>query len=412
MTASLDVATIKKDFPLLQRDFNGKPLVYVDSAATSQKPRVVIDAMSEYYESYNANTHRGVFGIAEQATNAMEHARENVGSFIGAASSAEVVFTRNATESLNLVAHSWGRTNLRRGDVVVLTELEHHANIVPWHMLREERGIELRFLEIDEQGHLVLDDLANVVDGAKLVSFSAMSNVLGTVTPVRRIADVAHAAGALVCIDACQYVPHLPTDVAELGADLLAFSGHKMCGPTGVGVLWGREALLDAMPPFLGGGGMIRDVTLEGFRPAELPWKFEAGTPAIAEIIGLGAAVDYLRGLGMPAIREHEVELAGYALRTLKGRFGDTIRIYGPTEPHERGAVFSFAFGDLHPHDISQVLDEHGVCVRAGHHCAKPLMRKLGIGATARASLYLYNDESDVDALAEALAAAADFFGF
>ena len=412
MSRSLDVATIKKDFPLLQRDFNGKPLVYVDSAATSQKPRAVIDAMTDYYENYNANTHRGVFGIAEQATNAMERARENVRSFIGAASSSEIIFTRNATESLNLVAHSWGRANLHAGDVVVLTELEHHANIVPWHILREERGIELRFLEVDAQGHLLLDDLANVLDGAKLVSFSAMSNVLGTVTPVRRIADAAHAAGALVCLDACQYVPHLPTDVTELGADFLAFSAHKMCGPTGVGVLWGREALLDAMPPFLGGGGMIRDVTLTGFTSAELPWKFEAGTPAIAEIIGLGAAVDYLRGLGMTAVRQHEIELAAYTLRTLTARFGDQIRIYGPTEPSERGAVFSFAFGDLHPHDISQVLDEHGVCVRAGHHCAKPLMRKLGIGATARASLYLYNDESDVDALAEALAAAADFFGF
>ena len=408
---TLDVAAIKKDFPLLQRDFNGKPLVYVDSAATSQKPRIVIDTMTDYYENYNANVHRGVFGIAERATNALEGARENVRSFIGAASTNEIIFTRNATESLNLVAHSWGRANLQSGDVVVLTELEHHANIVPWQQLRAERGIELRFVPVDESGHLVLDDLADLLDGAKLVSFSAMSNVLGTVTPARTIADAAHSAGALVCLDACQYVPHLPCDVTDLGADFLAFSAHKMCGPTGVGVLWGREALLEAMPPFLGGGGMIRDVTLDGFKPAELPWKFEAGTPAIAEIIGLGAAIDYLRAIGMPAIRQHEIELSAYALRTLKGRFGDGITIYGPTDPTERGAVFSFGFADLHPHDISQVLDEHGICVRAGHHCAKPLMRKLGIGATARASLYLYNDESDVDAVAEALAAAADFFG-
>ena len=409
---TLDVAAIKKDFPLLARDFNGKPLVYLDSAATSQKPRAVIDAMTDYYENYNANVHRGVFGIAEQATNAMEGARENVRSFIGAASTNEIIFTRNATESLNLVAHSWGRANLHEGDIVVLTEMEHHANIVPWHQLHVERGVELRFLPIDDTGHLVLDDLATMVDGAKLVSVSAMSNVLGTVTPARRIADIAHAAGALVCLDACQYVPHLPCDVGDLGADFLAFSAHKMCGPTGVGVLWGREAILEAMPPFLGGGGMIRDVTLDGFTPAELPWKFEAGTPAIAEIVGLGATVDYLRGIGMPAIRQHEIALAAYTLRTLKGRFGDSITIYGPSEPSERGAVFSFGFGDLHPHDISQVLDDHGVCVRAGHHCAKPLMRKLGIGATARASLYLYNDESDVDALADALAAAATFFGF
>ena len=409
---TLDVAAIKKDFPLLARDFNGKPLVYLDSAATSQKPRAVIDAMTDYYENYNANVHRGVFGIAEQATNAMEGARENVRSFISAASTNEIIFTRNATESLNLVAHSWGRANLHEGDIVVLTELEHHSNLVPWQQLRAERGVELRFLPVDDTGHLVLDDLATMVDGAKLVSISAMSNVLGTVTPARRIADIAHAAGALVCLDACQYVPHLPCDVADLDADFLAFSAHKMCGPTGVGVLWGREAILEAMPPFLGGGGMIRDVTLDGFTPTELPWKFEAGTPAIAEIVGLGATIDYLRGIGMPAIRQHEIELAAYTLRTLKGRFGDSITIYGPSEPSERGAVFSFGFGDLHPHDIAQVLDDQGVCVRAGHHCAKPLMRKLGIGATARASLYLYNDESDVDALADALAAAATFFGF
>ena len=409
---SLDVAAIKKDFPLLARDFNGKPLVYIDSAATSQKPRQVIDAITDYYENYNANVHRGVFGIAEQATNALEAARDKVRLFIGAASCAEIIFVRNATEALNLVAHSWGRSNLHKGDVVVLTELEHHSNIVPWQQLRTELGIELRFIPVDVSGHLVLDDLADMVDGAKMVSISAMSNVLGTVIPVRRIADVAHAAGAVVCLDACQYVPHLPCDVTELGADFLAFSAHKMCGPTGVGVLYGREALLEAMPPFLGGGGMIKDVTLDGFSAAELPWKFEAGTPAIAEIIGFGAAIDYLNGIGMPAIRQHEIELAAYTLRTLKGRFGDGITIYGPSEPSERGAVFSFGFGGLHPHDISQVLDDHGVCVRAGHHCAKPLMRKLGIGATARASLYLYNDESDVDALAEALAAAAKFFGF
>jgi cysteine desulfurase/selenocysteine lyase len=412
MTHTLDVAAIKKDFPILGHEINGKRLVYVDSAATSQKPQSVIDAMTDYYEHYNANVHRGVFGIAERATNALEGAREKVRRFIGARSSSEIIFTRNATESLNLVAHSWGRANLHAGDVVVLTELEHHANIVPWHMLAAERGIELRFLEVDGTGHLVLDNLEAVVDGAKLVSVSAMSNVLGTVTPVRRIADAAHAAGAIVCVDACQYVPHLPTDVTELGADFLAFSAHKMLGPTGVGVLWGHEALLDAMPPFLGGGGMIRDVTLEGFRPAELPWKFEAGTPPIAEIVGFGAAIDYLEGLGMAAVRAHEIELGGYALRTLNERFGDGIHIYGPTDPTERGAVFSFAFRDIHPHDISQVLDERGVCVRAGHHCAKPLMRKLGIGATARASLYVYNDESDVDALADALAATSDFFAF
>jgi cysteine desulfurase/selenocysteine lyase len=409
---TLDVATIKKDFPLLERSVHGKPIVYVDSAATSQKPRVVLDAMTRYYETINANVHRGVYFIAEQATNEMEAARDKVRAFIGARSTREIVFTKNATESLNLVAHSWGRANLRAGDVVVLTELEHHANLVPWHMLKAERDIELRFLHLTPDGQLDLDDLDATLDGARLVSFSAMSNVLGTLTPVRRIADAAHAAGAVVCVDACQYVPHLPTDVTALGADLLAFSGHKMCAPTGVGVLYGREELLDAMPPFLGGGEMITDVRLDGFTPNELPWKFEAGTPPIAEIIGLGVAIDYLNSLGMDAVRRHEVELTAYTLRTLTERFGDDIRIFGPAEPSLRGAVFSFAFRDLHPHDISQVLDEQGVCVRAGHHCAKPLMRVLGIGATARASLYIYNDESDVDALADALDSAAKFFDF
>jgi cysteine desulfurase/selenocysteine lyase len=409
---SLDVVTIKKDFPLLERSVHGKPIVYVDSAATSQKPRVVLDAMTRYYETINANVHRGVYHIAEQATNEMEAARDKVRSFIGARSIREIVFTKNATESLNLVAHSWGRANVRAGDVVVLTELEHHANLVPWHILKSERDIELRFIRLTPDGQLDIEKLDELVDGARLVSFSAMSNVLGTLTPVRRIADAAHAAGAIVCLDACQYVPHLPTDVDELGVDLMAFSGHKMCGPTGIGVLYGREEVLDAMPPFLGGGEMISDVRLDGFTPNELPWKFEAGTPPIAEIIGLGAAVDYLDALGMDAVRRHEVELTAYTLRTLTERFGDDLRIFGPSEPSQRGAVFSFSYRDLHPHDISQVLDQQGVCVRAGHHCAKPLMRVLGIGATARASLYIYNDESDVDALADALDSAGQFFDF
>ena len=406
---ALDVARIKKDFPLLEQKVDGHPIVYVDSAATSQKPRVVIDAMTTYYETINANVHRGVYRIAEEATKQMEDARRAVAEFIGG-DYGEVVFTKNATESLNLVAHSWGRSNLRSGDVVVLTEMEHHANIVPWHMLAAERGIELRWLPVRDDGMLCVDDLDRQLDGAKLVSITAMSNVLGTLTPVRRIADAAHAAGATFCVDACQYVPHLATNVHDLGADLLAFSGHKMCGPTGVGVLWGRREILDAMPPFLGGGEMIRDVRFDGFTTNDVPWKFEAGTPPIAEIIGLGAAVEYLRGLGMDAVREHEVTLAAYTLRTLTERFGDDLHIYGPAEPSQRGAVFSFTYRDLHAHDISQVLDQHGVCVRAGHHCAKPLMRKLGLTATARASLYVYNDESDVDRLADALEAAGQFF--
>jgi len=406
----LDVAAIKADFPLLQREVHGKPIVYLDSAATSQKPRVVLDALDTYYETINSNVHRGVYQIAEQATAEMEAARVNVARFIGAPSATGVVFTKNATEAINLVAGSWGRANLAEGDAVLLTHMEHHADIVPWQILQAERGFDIRWIPLTDDGQLDLTDLDALLDGVKLLGVTAMSNVLGTINPIGHLVDVAHAAGALVLVDACQYVPHLATDVSAWGADFVAFSGHKMCGPTGVGVLWGREELLDAMPPFLGGGEMIRDVRLDGFTTNDLPWKFEAGTPPIAEIIGLGAAVDYLDSLGMDAVRRHEIELTAYALRTLGDRFGDKLTIHGPSDALLRGGVISFAFADLHPHDISQVLDEHAVCVRAGHHCAKPLMRVLGVGATARASVYVYNDESDIDALADALASTADFF--
>lgn len=412
MTHTLDVAAIKKDFPLLNQEFNGKRLVYVDSSATSQKPQSVIDTMTDYYERYNANVHRGVFGIAERATNATEEAREKVRRFIGAASSVEVVFTRNATESLNLVAYSWGRANLRHGDVVVLTELEHHANIVPWQMLAAERGIELRWVPLTPDGQLDLSDLPRLLDGAKAFSFTAMSNVLGTITPVRELCRAAHDAGAIAIVDGCQYVPHNVTDVQAWDADFLAFSSHKLCGPSGIGVLWGREELLDAMPPFLGGGNMIADVRLDGFTTAELPAKFEAGTPPIIEAVGFGAAIEFLEGIGMTEVRRHEMQVADYALRTLTERFGDDITIHGPTNVEQRGATFSFAFRGIHPHDLSQVLDQRNVCVRAGHHCAKPLMRILGAAATARASFYLYNDESEVDVLADALDSATDIFGF
>jgi len=406
----LDVAAIKADFPLLQREVHGKPIVYLDSAATSQKPRVVLDALDTYYETINSNVHRGVYQIAEQATAEMEAARVNVARFIGAPSATGVVFTKNATEAINLVAGSWGRANLAEGDAVLLTHMEHHADIVPWQILQAERGFDIRWIPLTDDGQLDLTDLDQLLDGVKLLGVAAMSNVLGTINPIGRLVDAAHAAGALVLVDACQYVPHISTDVSAWGADFVAFSGHKMCGPTGIGVLWGREDLLDAMPPFLGGGEMIRDVRLDGFTCNDLPWKFEAGTPPIAEIIGLGAAIDYLDSLGMDAVRRHEIELTDYALRTLGDRFGDKLTIHGPADARRRGGVISFAFADLHPHDISQVLDEHAVCVRAGHHCAKPLMRVLGVGATARASVYVYNDESDIDALADALASTADFF--
>lgn len=410
-TDPLDPAAVKADFPLLEQEVNGGPLTYLDSGATSQKPRVVLDSLTGYYEEINANVHRGAYHIAERATTAMEDARRAVQRFIGAPSEREVLFTKNATESINLVAHSWGRNNLVDGDVVLITELEHHANIVPWHQLAAERGIELRWIPLTDDGRLDLTGLDRLLDGVKLVGVSAVSNVLGTITPVRQLADAAHAVGALCLVDACQSVPHLPTDVVELGADFLAFSGHKMCGPTGVGVLWSRAELLEAMPPFLGGGEMILNVTRDGFVPNELPWKFEAGTPPIAEIVGLGAAVGYLEGLGMEAVRAHEVSLTDYALRTLGDRFGENLVIHGPTDLKQRSGVLSMCYRDVHAHDVSQVLDQYGVCVRAGHHCCKPLMEVLGVAATARASLYIYNDESDIDRLADGLAAVDELFG-
>ena len=409
---SIDVAAIKADFPILNKPVNGRELVYLDSAATSQKPVQVLDALRDYYESTNANVHRGAYFLSDKASRAMEGARKKVAKFIGATDANEIVFTKNATESLNLIAASWGRANLQQGDVVVLSVLDHHANIVPWHMLAQEIGIEVRFIDVGDDGLLDLSNLDDLLDGAKLVSVTAMSNVTGALVPVDRIADAAHKAGALCAVDACQLVPHVGTNVTELGVDFAAFSGHKMCGPTGVGVLWARREILEDMPPFLGGGGMIANVTTDGFTTADVPHKFEAGTPPIAEIIGLGAATDYLNAIGMDAIRRHEVELSAYFMRSIKERHGDDVVLHGPAEPSQRGGVFSFEYKDVHPHDLSQVLDEHGINVRAGHHCAKPLMKLLGVGATARASLYIYNDESDVDRLVEALDDASDLFSF
>ena len=409
---ALDVAAVRKDFPIYEHHASqGKPFAFLDSAASSQKPRAVLDAMTEYYETTHANVHRGVYGIAEEATARYEASRTKVASLIGAASDREILYSKNVTESLNLVTNAWGRANLRAGDAVLLTEMEHHANLVPWLMLKEQLGIELRYLGITEDGELDLSDLEEKVDGVKAVGITAMSNVLGTLTPVRTVADAAHATGAIVVVDGAQFVPHNATSVEDMGADFFAFTGHKMLGPTGIGVLWGRETLLDAMPPFLGGGDMIRDVRLDGFTANELPWKFEAGTPPIAEAIGLAAAVDELHRYGLDAIRRHEMEVTGYALQSLTERFGDDLTIHGPLSVERRGGVLSFAFKGLHPHDISQVLDQSGVCVRAGHHCAKPLMRRLGVGATARASFYVYNDTDDVDALGDALQACSDFFG-
>ena len=409
---TLDIAAVRARFPIFEREIDGQPIVYLDSANTSQKPAEVIDALAEFMRHGYAPINRSAYRLAAEATDAFEGARSKVARFINAPQAHEVLFTKNATESLNLVAFAWGRANLQAGDVVVLTHMEHHANIVPWHMLVAERGIELRWVPLTATGELDLTDLPRLLDGAKVFSFTAMSNVLGTITPVAELCRAAHSAGAIAIVDGCQYVPHNVTDVQAWDADFLAFSSHKMCGPSGIGVLWGREALLDAMPPFLGGGNMIADVRLDGFTCAELPAKFEAGTPPIIEAVGLGAAVDFLSCLGMAEVRRHEMQVAAYALRSLTERFGDDITIHGPTDVEHRGATFSFAFRGIHPHDLSQVLDQRNVCVRAGHHCAKPLMRILGAPATARASFYVYNDEREVDVLADALDSATDIFGF
>jgi len=407
---SLDAEKIRRDFPVVTSSINGKPMVYLDSANTSQKPVAVIDAMTAFMREGYAPINRSAYSLAAEATEKYEGARTKVAKFINAKSSREIVFTKNATEALNLIAYSWGRTNLKRGDVVVLTHMEHHANIVPWQMLQQEIGIELRWVPLTSDFQLDLSSLSNLLAGAKVFSFTSMSNVLGTINPVEKLCAAAHAVGALAIVDACQSVPHAPTDVQAWGADFTMFSSHKMCGPSGVGVLWGREALLEAMPPFLGGGNMISEVRLDGFKCAELPAKFEAGTPPITEVIGLGAAVDYLNGIGMANVRRHEVEMSSYVLENLTARFGDEITIHGPRNPELRGATFSFAFRGIHPHDLSQILDQTNVCVRAGHHCAKPLMKIIGANATARASFYLYNTKADADALANALDSASDIF--
>ena len=408
--SALDVARLKRDFPIFGREVHGKRLVFLDSAASSQKPAVVLDAMDDCYRNYYANVHRGVYTIAEEATAAMEDARRKVARFVNARRAEEIVFVRNATEAINLVAHSWARANLREGDAIVLSHMEHHANIVPWQMLAAERGVELRWIPLTDDFRLDLTGLDALLDGARLLAISAMSNVLGTMNDIRPLANAAHAHDALVLVDACQFVPHVATDVRAMDADFVAFSAHKMCGPSGVGALWARHELLEAMPPFLGGGEMIRDVRLDGFTPNDVPWKFEAGTPAIAETVGFGAAVDYLEAIGMDAVRDHEMQLTRYAIDALTDRFPESLTIYGPRDVSIRGGAVSFLFEGIHAHDISQVLDEDGVCIRAGHHCAKPLMRHLGVPATSRASFYLYNDESDVDVLVEALAKAEKFF--
>jgi cysteine desulfurase/selenocysteine lyase len=411
-TADLErTLAIREDFPILARQIHGKPLVYLDSGASSQKPTSVLEAMDRYYQTSHANVNRGVYVLSEEATAAMEQARVKVARFIKAKSSKQVIFTRNTTESINLVAYSWGSVNIREGDTILLTEMEHHANLVPWQLLAARTGARLEFVPFTEDGLLDQDVYARLLEEThpKLVAFTAMSNVLGTITPAKEMVAQAHAAGALALVDGAQSVPHLPTDVQDLDCDFLAFSGHKMLGPTGIGVLYGRRDLLEAMPPFLAGGDMIRQVTLRGATWNDLPYKFEAGTPAIAESVGLGAAVDYLNALGMDFVQRHEQELVRYALERLGAVEG--LRLYGP-EAGKRGGVVSFTLDEVHPHDLAQVLDNEGVCVRAGNHCAQPLVDKLGLPATARASFYIYNTPEEVDALAQALEKAKAIFAF
>jgi cysteine desulfurase / selenocysteine lyase len=408
--ATLDVAAIRSDFPILAREVNGHPLVYLDNAATTQKPQAVLAAMDAYYHTTNANVHRGVYTMAEEATEQYESARESVAALINAPGTEQIIFTRNTTEAINLVALSWGRSNVRGGDIIVCTEMEHHSNLVPWQLLAAATGARLEYVPIDEAGRLRMDVLDTLLrSGPRLVTVTAISNVLGTINPVAEIVRRAHAAGALVLVDAAQSVPHQPVDVAALDADWLAFSSHKMLGPTGIGVLYGRRALLEEMPPILGGGDMIRKVTLQGSTWNDLPWKFEAGTPAIAEAIGLGAAADYVRRVGMDRVRAHEHALVGYALERLSAV--PNVTVYGPLDPAEHGGAISFNVGDVHPHDVAAVLDGEGVAIRGGHHCAQPLMERLDVAATSRASVALYTTRDEIDRLIDGLATVKRIFG-
>ncbi len=406
----LDINKVRSDFPILAREVRpGIPLVYLDSTASSQKPAQVIEAMSTYYELYNANIHRGIHTLAEEATAAYEAARDRIARFIGAKDSKEVIYTRNTTESINLVAHAWGRANLKAGDLIVLTEMEHHSNIVPWQILAAETGCRIAYISVSDDGLLDMESYHSLLEEKpKLVGFAHMSNVLGTVNPAKEIIAKAHAVGAVTLIDGAQSVPHFLVDVQDLDTDFLAFSAHKMCGPTGIGVLYGKEALLDAMPPFLGGGDMIKRVRFDGFKANDLPHKFEAGTPAIAEAIGFGAAIDYLTGIGMDNIAAHEHALTGYALERMEEIPG--VWVFGPSAD-KKGGVVSFTFDGVHAHDVSQVLDSSGVAVRAGHHCAMPLHEKFCIPATARASFYLYNTYEEIDKMVEAIYKVKEIFG-
>ena len=405
-----DVTRIRADFPILNRETRpGVPVIYLDSTATAQKPAAVIEAMDAFYRQSNANIHRGIHTLAEEATTLYEGARGKIAKFINSSSAKQIIYTRNATESINLVAYTWARANLKAGDLVILTEMEHHSNLVPWHMLKTERGIRLEFIPVTEDGLLDLDVYRALLDqGPRLVSFTHMSNVLGTINPAEEIIRLAHEAEAITLVDGAQSVPHFPVDVQALDVDFLAFSAHKMAGPTGIGVLYGRTKLLEEMPPFLGGGDMIKTVHLGEFVSNSLPHKFEAGTPAIAEAVGFGAAVDYLTSVGMEAIAAHEHEITEYALERLEEVPG--VKVFGPSAQH-KGGVAAFTFDGVHPHDVAQILDRDGIAVRAGHHCAQPLHEKFGVTATSRASFYLYNTKEEVDKLVEGIYKVKEIFG-
>lgn len=407
---ALDVERLRSDFPILLRKIHGHPLVYLDNAATTQKPMSVIMAMTAYYERTNANVHRGVHTLSEEATSQMEESRRKVARFINADTPATIIFTRNTTESINLVAHGWARKYLQKGDAILLTEMEHHSNLVPWQMLAQECGVTLRFIPVTPQGELDLSTLDTLLTPqVKLVSVVHVSNVLGTINPLEELIRRAHAVGALCLVDGAQSVPHLPVDVQALDCDFLAFSAHKMVGPTGLGVLWGRRQLLEDMNPFLGGGDMIREVWLDRFTPNELPYKFEAGTPNITGAVAFGAALDYLSRIGLPALHRHEQELTVLALRRLKEEFPD-IHLYGPEDVSRRSGVVSFNLPGAHPHDVGTLLDREGIAIRAGHHCAQPLMRRFKVAGTARASFYLYNTPAEVEVLVNGLRAVRRLF--
>lgn len=405
-----DVVALRREFPILHQEVHGKPLAFLDSAASSQRPRQVIECLEDYYRRYHANVHRGVYKLSEEATFAYERARGKVALFIGARSPREIIFTRNTTEAINLVAHAWGTSNVKAGDGILLTMMEHHSNIVPWQMLAQRVGATIDYVPIDSQGRLVLDNLEQLLtERTKIVAVTHQSNVLGTINPVKMLAERAHAVGAVILVDGAQSVPHMPVQVQELGIDFLAFSGHKMCGPTGIGVLWGRRDLLEAMPPFLGGGSMIKIVELEQSTYADVPARFEAGTPAIAEAIALGEAVDYLSGVGMGRIRQYEHDMVSYSLESLSQV--DGLTLYGPSSAEDHGGAVAFTLAGVHPHDIAGILDTEGIAVRAGHHCTQPLHRILDVPATVRASFYLYNVPEEIDRLVTGLAKAKSIFG-